>query len=165
MMTLYHGSDVCVENPLAKAGRKNLDFGRGFYLTTLRKQAEAWASIIATRKSKLTSGIVSVYNFDRDKAIAEGIVFKIFEAYDMEWLEYVINCRNGKDVYSAYDVVEGGVANDNVIDTVEDYEKGIITAEQALGQLRYKKLNHQMCILKQSVIDRYVTYVKSITLE
>ncbi len=165
MMTLYHGSDVCVENPLAKAGRKNLDFGRGFYLTTLRKQAEAWASIIATRKSKLTSGIVSVYNFDRDKAIAEGIVFKIFEAYDMEWLEYVINCRKGKDVYSAYDVVEGGVANDNVIDTVEDYEKGIITAEQALGQLRYKKLNHQMCILKQSVIDRYVTYVKSITLE
>ncbi len=164
-MTLYHGSDVCVENPLAKAGRKNLDFGRGFYLTTLRKQAEAWASIIATRKSKLTSGIVSVYNFDRDKAIAEGIVFKIFEAYDMEWLEYVINCRKGKDVYSAYDVVEGGVANDNVIDTVEDYEKGIITAEQALGQLRYKKLNHQMCILKQSVIDRYVTYVKSITLE
>lgn len=165
MMTLYHGSDVCVENPLAKAGRKNLDFGRGFYLTTLRKQAEAWASIIATRKSKLTSGIVSVYNFDRDKAIAEGIVFKIFEAYDMEWLEYVINCRKGKDVYSAYDVVEGGVANDNVIDTVEDYEKGIITAEQALGQLRYKKLNHQMCILTQSVIDRYVTYVKSITLE
>lgn len=165
MMTLYHGSDVCVENPLAKAGRKNLDFGRGFYLTTLRKQAEAWASIIATLKSKLTSGIVSVYNFDRDKAIAEGIVFKIFEAYDMEWLEYVINCRKGKDVYSAYDVVEGGVANDNVIDTVEDYEKGIITAEQALGQLRYKKLNHQMCILKQSVIDRYVTYVKSITLE
>lgn len=164
-MTLYHGSDVCVENPLAKAGRKNLDFGRGFYLTTLRKQAEAWASIIATRKSKLTSGIVSVYNFDRDKAIAEGIVFKIFEAYDMEWLEYVINCRKGKDVYSAYDVVEGGVANDNVIDTVEDYEKGIITAEQALGQLRYKKLNHQMCILKQSVIDRYVTYVQSITLE
>ena len=165
MMTLYHGSDVCVETPLAKAGRKNLDFGRGFYLTKLRNQAEAWASIIATRKSKETSGIVSVYHFNREKAIAEGIVFKIFENYDMEWLEYVINCRKGKDVYSAYDVVEGGVANDNVIDTVEDFEKGIITAEQALGQLQYKKINHQLCILKQVVIDRYVTFVKSITLK
>jgi len=48
-----------------------------------------------------------------------------------------------------YDIVEGGVANDNVIDTVEDYENNIITAEQALGQLKYKAVNHQICILNQ----------------
>lgn len=50
------------------------------------------------------------------------------------------------------------MANDNVIDTVEDYENGIITAEQALGQLRYKKVNHQICILSQEIIDKYLTY-------
>ena len=44
-------------------------------------------------------------------------------------------------------IVEGGVANDNIIDTIEDFEKGIITAEQALGQLRYKHVNHQICII------------------
>ena len=60
-----------------------------------------------------------------------------------------------------YDIVEGGVANDNVIDTVEDYENGIITAEQALGQLRYKKVNHQLCILNQEIIDRYLTFINS----
>lgn len=60
--------------------------------------------------------------------------------------------------------MEGGVANDRVIDTVEDYEKGIITAEQALGQLRYKNVNHQICILNQQVIDRYLTFVECITL-
>ena len=54
-----------------------------------------------------------------------------------------------------YDMVEGGIANDNVIDTVEDYENGIITAEQALGQLIYKKLNHQICILNQAIIHIY----------
>ena len=48
-----------------------------------------------------------------------------------------------------YDIVEGGVANDNVIDTVEDYENNVITAEQALGQLKYKAVNHQLCILMQ----------------
>lgn len=164
MNILYHGSDLAIETPLAKIGRKNLDFGQGLYLTKLRKQAEAWASIIATRKKGQTIGVVSVFQFDREKAVADGVIFKVFEAYNMEWLEYVINCRKGKDVYSAYDVVEGGVANDNVIDTVEDYEKGIITAEQALGQLRYKKVNHQICILKQSVIDRYLTFIESITL-
>lgn len=54
-----------------------------------------------------------------------------------------------------YDIVEGGVANDNVIDTVEDYENSIIAAEQALGQLRYKRVNHQICILNQEIIDKF----------
>ena len=57
------------------------------------------------------------------------------------------------------------MANDNVIDTVEDYEKGVITAEQALGQLQYKKVNHQLCILNQSVIDNYLLFVSSYALE
>ena len=76
----------------------------------------------------------------------------------------MVDCRNGKDVSSDFDVIEGGIANDNVIDTVEDYEKGIITAEQALGQLRYQKVNHQICILNQSVIDKYLKYFESQTL-
>mgnify|MGYP003320856550 CR=1 FL=1 len=104
-------------------------------------------------------------NTDKEKALEEGVRFKIFETYNMDWLEYVINCRKGREVYKQFDVVEGGVANDNVIDTVEDYEKGIITAEQALGQLKYKKINHQMCIINQTVVDKYLTYVKSITLD
>ena len=58
-------------------------------------------------------------------------------------------------------MVEGGVANDNVIDTVEDYENDVITAEQALGQLRYKAVNHQICILNQDIVDRYLTFVSS----
>jgi hypothetical protein len=74
-------------------------------------------------------------------------------------LDYVIDCRHGGFIHKQYDLVEGGVANDNVIDTVEDYEKGIITAEQALGQLRYKKVNHQLCILNQEVIDNYLRYL------
>jgi len=35
MITLYHGSNIEVPNPLAKVGRKNLDFGRGFYVCVL----------------------------------------------------------------------------------------------------------------------------------
>lgn len=60
-----------------------------------------------------------------------------------------------------YDIVEGGVANDNVIDTVEDYENGAITAEQALGQLKYKKVNHQICIHSQDVVDRFLRFQSS----
>ncbi|UKI43141.1 MAG: DUF3990 domain-containing protein [Porphyromonadaceae bacterium] len=56
---------------------------------------------------------------------------------------------------------EGGVANDNVIDTVEDYENGRITAEQALGQLKYKQVNHQICIRNQQIIDKFLNFVSS----
>ena len=39
MITLYHGSGEPVPNPLAKVGRRNLDFGRGFYLTKILDQS------------------------------------------------------------------------------------------------------------------------------
>lgn len=100
-----------------------------------------------------------------EQAIADGVRIKSFTSYDLEWLDYVVACRHGKDYSNEYDIVEGGIANDNVIDTVEDYEKGIITAEQALGQLKYKKVNHQLCILNQSMIDKYLTFVESIVLD
>ena len=164
MMTLYHGSYLLIPAPLAKAGRNNLDFGHGFYETKLQAQAEAWARIIATRRGRRVIPVVNVYRFDRTKAEQDRVRIRVFDSYDLEWLNYVVDCRKGKDISSEYDLIEGGVANDNVIDTVEDYEKGIITAEQALGQLRYKKVNHQICILNQSVIDKYLEYIESISL-
>lgn len=161
MITLYHGSYIEVQRPLAKAGRRNLDFGQGFYLTKIKEQAEAWAAIIASRKGRNVKPVVSVFQFDEEHAKKGGTRFRIFPAYDLDWLNYVVDCRQGKDYSSEYDIVEGGVANDNVIDTVEDYEKGIITAEQALGQLQYKKVNHQICILNQSIIDRHLEFIES----
>lgn len=104
---------------------------------------------------------MSSYRFNYDSAIADGYRVKIFEKYNLEWLDYVIDCRRGGEMQKQYDMVEGGVANDNVIDTVEDYENGIITAEQALGQLIYKKVNHQICILNQEIIDKYLTFISS----
>lgn len=164
MIRLYHGSSVEVSSPLAKAGRRSLDFGQGFYLTKIKEQAESWAKVMASRKGRSISPIVSIFQFDEQRAKAEGVRFKVFDAYDLEWLTFVVECRQGKDVLMDYDIVEGGVANDNVIDTVEDYEKGIITAEQALGQLQYKKVNHQICIRNQFVIDKYLQYEGSVTL-
>lgn len=161
MITLYHGSYIGVPAPLVGLGRKKVDFGQGFYLTNLREQAKAWAETIAERKGRNKRPIVSEYTLDYTSVRNDGFRVRIFEAYNLEWLEYVIDCRRGGEMQKQYDIVEGGVANDNVIDTVEDYENDIITAEQALGQLRYKKVNHQICILNQEIIDRYLTFKHS----
>ena len=161
MITLYHGTYLSVPEPLAKIGRKNLDFGPGFYLTKIESQAKNWAIIIASRKGRETKAVVNIYHFNIESAEADNVRIKRFDTYNIEWLNYVVDCRKGKDISLDYDIVEGGVANDNVIDTVEDYENGIITAEQALGQLVYKKVNHQICIRSQAVIDACLRFTGS----
>lgn len=165
MITLFHGSYISVSTPLVKLGRKKIDFGQGFYLTKLQKQAESWAITIAERKGRNARPVLSSYSFDDEAIKSGGFRVKVFENYDIEWLEYVVDCRRGGVLHQQYDMVEGGVANDNVIDTVEDYEYGIITAEQALGQLKYKQVNHQICILNQDIADKYLSFIASETVE
>ena len=156
-MEIYHGSNIAVTEPLANAGRRNLDFGKGFYTTRLKSQAQKWAYLVASRKEKNPQGIISKYEFDEECLSQQEYVYKNFPVYDMEWLEFVVACREGKDETN-YDIVEGGVANDQVIDTVEDYENGRITAEQALDQLRYKNPNNQICFRNQRIIDTYLHF-------
>ena len=164
MITLFHGTTMEVREPLVGVGRKKVDFGRGFYLTKMRRQASLWAETIAERRMAGTP-VLNEYRFDIDlaKELA-GSRYKVFTAYDLEWLNYVVDCRRGGKLQKQYDVVEGGVANDKVIDTVEDYEKGVITAEQALGQLAYKEVNHQIAILSQSIVDKCLVFNGSVAL-
>lgn len=39
-MIVYHGSDGIVDHPDVEHSFRNLDFGRGFYVTTIREQAD-----------------------------------------------------------------------------------------------------------------------------
>ena len=38
MMWVYHGAACVVQNPIVGHGRSDLDFGQGFYVTSLREQ-------------------------------------------------------------------------------------------------------------------------------
>ena len=163
MRKVYHGATQEITTPLVHVGRENLDFGKGFYVTDIRSQAKTWATVKARY---LMDGLayINEYHFDFDNAILH-FRYKKFERYDGEWLHFIIDSRDGLKVWKEYDIIEGGVANDQVIDTVEDYENGRITAEQALGQLAYKKVNHQICIHTQEAIDNYLRYVESVELK
>jgi len=44
-MILYHGSLEIIKEPDPFIGRKNVDFGQGFYLTDLQEQAIRWQFI------------------------------------------------------------------------------------------------------------------------
>lgn len=43
LLTVYHGSPQVVETPVFGEGRKNNDFGQGFYCTESHELAKEWA--------------------------------------------------------------------------------------------------------------------------
>ena len=160
-MILYHGGTEAVMHPDCKKGRPDLDFGQGFYVTLLLDQAEGFAR----RKARDRRGkpVISIYEFDYDAAIKD-CTYLNFEFYDEAWLDFVVDSRSGLKPWVNYDVVEGGVANDRVIDTVELYTIGILDKASALGRLSEHQPNHQICILSQAILDKYLKFVEVIEL-
>lgn len=43
-MIVYHGSTKEIVAPDVSYSKDNLDFGKGFYVTTIKSQAERWAA-------------------------------------------------------------------------------------------------------------------------
>ena len=62
------------------------------------------------------------------------------------------------------DVVEGGIANDRVFNTIELFAAGLTPREDTLKKLRYERPNNQICILDQSILDRFLRFVEAIEL-
>ena len=63
--------------------------------------------------------------------------------------------------WQGLDWIEGGIANDHVISTVDAYVDGFMTPEMAIDKLVNQRLHHQICILNQEIIDRYLLFVES----
>ena len=147
-MILYHGSFQEVSNPDLEHSRTNVDFGRGFYTTPIYAQAIKWSEKF---KNRGWSGIISSYTIDEH--YFEILKVLSFETYSEEWLDFILNCRSGKDV-SDYDIVIGGVANDKVFNTVELYFDGLIDKNEALKRLRYEEPNLQICFRSKEALSR-----------
>lgn len=85
---------------------------------------------------------------------------KIFTSYDEEWLNFVCSCRKGECLYKQYDIIEGGIANDKVFQTVDLYMAGLYDKKQALQNLAFEMPNHQLCFITQRAIDNCLTFIE-----
>ena len=159
-MKLYHGGYNRIEHPDCLAGRDNLDFGKGFYTTLIREHAEQWAKQVSFNRGQMKP-ILNVYEFDKEKAIHE-YRYRFFPAYDEDWMDFIVSSRSGEKPCEAYDIIEGGIANDRVIDTIRLYMYGDMEKSTALKRLSEHQPNHQMCFLNQEVADKYLTFIESI---
>ena len=100
-------------------------------------------------KRRGKDGVISRYIFD--EAASSTLKTLKFDAYSEEWLDFILTCRTGHDT-SDYDIVEGGVANDKVFNTVELYFDGLIDKAEAISRLRYEKPNLQLCFRTEAAL-------------
>ncbi len=156
-MKVYHSSPVEVKKPDTRHSRAYLDFGPGFYVTTLKEQAEKYAGRFLRRGS---NAWLNVYDFRYDEASWNVLRF---ERYDKQWLDYVLKCRQGEPV-PEYDLVIGGIADDKVFRTLDLYFAGDITETEALSRLVYERPNMQLCIRSEQMLERCLTFIESVKL-
>lgn len=150
-MIVYHSSPYIVKEPDIEHSRNYLDFGKGFYVTTIREQALKYAQRFILRGKTAYLNIYELADFSK-------LNIKRFEQYDGEWLDFVANCRKGTDTTS-YDIVIGGIANDKVFRTIDLFFAGDITKDEALSRLVYEKPNIQLCIRTRNALATKLKFV------
>ena len=118
-MKLYHTSDREIRKPDIHIGRRNADFGWGFYLTPDREFTYRWAR---------SNAVVNEYELDE-----AGLAIHVYSR-SIDWFQYIFQNRRFKDSLAS-DVVIGPIANDTIFDTLGIITSGYLKPEDALKLL------------------------------
>ena len=118
-MRLYHTGSAEIREPDITRGRKNADFGQGFYLTPDREFTYRWAG---------AASVVNEYELDES-----GLLIHRFNRSE-DWFTYIFHNRRAEDTLSA-DVVIGPIANDTIFETFGIISSGFLETGDAMKLL------------------------------
>lgn len=137
-MKLYHGSNVLIEQIDLTKSKEGKDFGKGFYLSADRQQAEQMAAI---KTKQMDSGlpIVTVYDFDEACLTDGSLKVKVFDSYSKEWAEFVFINRSQLSNNSGYDLIIGPIADDKVGVQLRRFMLNYIDIDRFIENLKYAK--------------------------
>ena len=155
-LTVYHGSKQIVEVPTFGLGRKNNDFGPGFYCTESSDLAKEWAV------SSLSDGFANRYILNTEylnilnlnspdytilnwiAVLVQHRLFSIKTPVARRAKQYLVE-HFGINV-NAYDLVTGYRADDSYFDYAEAFLNNAITVEQLSHAMQLGKLGEQIVI-------------------
>ena len=155
-LTIYHGSQKIIEVPIFGEGRKNNDFGLGFYCTESDDLAKEWAV------SSLHDGFSNRYSLDTEylnilnlnspdytilnwiAVLVEHRLFSIKAPVAKRAKQYLID--NFSINVNAYDLIIGYRADDSYFEYAEAFLNNTITVEQLSRAMRLGKLGEQIVI-------------------
>ena len=138
MITLYHGSNVYIEEIDLSQCNPYKDFGKAFYLTADIAQAMD----VANARVDIFGGVpvVNEFLFDETRLSDGTLSFRSFDSYTEEWADFVYQHRDETNVppyMHSYDVVYGPIANDKVGLQISRYQLQYIPMEELIRQLSF----------------------------
>ena len=139
MQIVYHGSYSKVEKPEIREGKYTKDIGEGFYCTILKEQAIRWAK-------KYETPIINIYEYNENNKLN----IKEFTVMTEEWLDFIINCRNGQK--HNYDIVIGAMADDQVYNYISDLMSGTITRAAFWELAKFRHPTHQIALCTEEAL-------------
>ena len=164
IITIYHGSEKIVEVPTFGEGKKNNDFGLGFYCTESEGLAKEWAV------SSLRNGFANKYTLDTEymrilnlnspeytilnwiAVLVEHRLFSIKTPVARRAKQYLID--NFSINVNAFDIITGYRADDSYFDYAESFLNNGISVEQLARAMRLGKLGEQIVIKSQFAFSR-----------
>ena len=163
-ITLFHGSEKIVETPVFGEGKKNNDFGLGFYCTESEPLAKEWAV------SSLRDGFSNRYTLDTEylnilnlnssdytilnwiAVLVEHRLFSIKTPVAHRAKRYLID--NFGINTNAYDLITGYRADDSYFDYAESFLNNGISVEQFARAMRLGKLCEQVVLKSKFAFSR-----------
>ena len=159
IITLFHGSEKVIEVPSFGEGKRNNDFGLGFYCTETENLAREWAV------SSLRDGFCNRYTLDTEymkilnlnspdytilnwiAVLVEHRLFSIRTPIARRAKKYLID-NFGINV-NAFDIVTGYRADDSYFDYAESFLNNAISVEQLAAAMKLGKLGEQIVLKSQ----------------
>lgn len=168
--TLYHGTIYQISQIDISKGRNNKDFGKGFYMATSIKQAigmmhKKYSEITSRVQNKLEIKNFSekLYKIDIDLNYAKKLNVKYFSKADIDWLSFVLECREKGGTPHDFDLVIGPTADDNTLVCLRAYWQGFYgkigstdAKEILLKNLEPENLGVQYFVSKQDVANKLI---------
>ena len=164
IITLFHGSEKVIEAPSFGEGKRNNDFGLGFYCTETEKLTKEWAV------SSLRDGFCNRYTLDTEymkilnlnspdytilnwiAVLVEHRLFSIKTPIARRAKKYLID-NFGINV-NAFDIVIGYRADDSYFDYAESFLNNAISVEQLAAAMKLGKLGEQIVLKSQFAFSR-----------
>lgn len=142
-MHLYHVGFDSIPYPDIHYGRKNADFGQGFYLTDDKEFSYRWA--------KEKSGSDTILNeYELDTA---GLKVTTF-CRDKDWFDYIYDNRNHKPDLVNGDVIIGPIANDIIYDVLGITTSGVLPKEDSMKLLLIGPEYKQIVIKSERAVNQ-----------
>lgn len=163
---IYHGSHYLIEKPKFGYGKKNNDYGLGFYCTESLDLAKEWAV------DSDMDGIANAYSLDlkglslldlnhEDYCILEWLVillknrrFDIQSDFGKEAVDYLFQYFSLD--YESYDVIKGYRADDSYFSFAQDFLNNIISLNTLKRAMMLGRMGEQIVLKSSKAFDNLI---------